>query len=176
MKRLAKRILTSVLAFSLAFTFSISSFAVDKSADSGTTIISHSDTWVTPQKHVAITVYDLGDGFTAKETTVDEYVLTRATGTKTQTKTYEVKDKSVIAAIVTVSGTFTYDGNDCIVVNASHSRTVYSGYTEDSWSTGQRDYHWFYGNAIVSALLVVTRDTDGKKFVGNVMVTCGKNG
>lgn len=176
MKRLAKRILTAVLALSLAFTFSITSFAVDESTDSGATVISHSETWVTPQKHVTVTVYDLGDGFTATETTVDEYALTRATGTKTQTKTYEVKDKSVVAATVTVSGTFSYDGKDCIVVSASHSRTVYSGYTEDSWSTNKRDSSWLYGDAMVNALLVITRNTDGKKFFGNVMVTCGKNG
>lgn len=176
MRRRAKQFLTAALALCLCFTFSITSLAVDESTDLDDTIISHSETWVTSQKHIAVTVYDLGDGVIATETTVDEYGLTRATGIKTQTKTYEIKDKSVLAATITVSGTFSYNGNDCTVDSASQSRTIYSGYSEDSWATGQRDYNWFFGDAIVSASLIITRDTDGKKFPGVVMVTCGVNG
>lgn len=65
MRRRAKQFLTAALALCLCFTFSITSLAVDESTDLDDTIISHSETWVTSQKHIAVTVYDLGDGVIA---------------------------------------------------------------------------------------------------------------
>lgn len=143
-------------------------------------VIAHSETWVTPNKRIEVTVYDLGDGVTCTETIIDDYGnnLQRASGTKTQTSTVEIKKSTEVIATITVSGTFSYDGKDVKVTDSSYSRSVKLGYTEDSWSTGQRDSNAWVDNAIVNAILIVKeRDNDsGKSYTGYAYVSCGKNG
>jgi hypothetical protein len=174
----SKAILATLLVMILTFVMPTAAFASETPDNTNGNIISHSETWVTPYKHAEVTVYDLGDGFTSTETITEEYesCLLRASGTKTKSSTVEIKNGSAVAATITVKGSFSYNGSNATVTSASHSRSVKSGYTEDSWSTNKRDSSTLYGDAMVSAMLTVKNNSSGKTYVGNAMVTCGKNG
>lgn len=141
-------------------------------------IISHSVNWVDPNKKVEITEYDLGDGFTATETVVNEYTvgLTRASGTKEQTSTYELKHSKEVVATVTAKGKFSYDGNEAIVVSSDCSRTVKSGYTETQWSTSSQNSSFWTGSARITAILMVEHNDTGRSITGVAEVTCSKDG
>ena len=114
MKRISKSLTALLMATVLSISAVPTALASNVSESETGQVVSHSEEWVSPNKRVEVTVYDLGDGFTATETITDEYVsgVQRASGTKTQTSTVEIKNKSVVAATITVSGTFSYDGSD----------------------------------------------------------------
>lgn len=162
------------MIFTLGMT--TAAFASEISSNTNGNIISHSETWVTPFKYVEVTVYDLGDGFTATEMVTDDISLLRASGTKSQKATTEIKNGSTVAATLTVSGTFSYDGKSAKITDYSSSRSVKSGYAEDSWSTTKRDSSFLYGDARVHSILTVKKNGSSKTYVAFVQVTCGKNG
>lgn len=174
----SKTILVTLLVMILTFVMPIAAFANETPNNTNGDIISRSETWVTPYKHAEITVYDLGDGFTSTETITEEYEsgLLRASGTKTKSSTVEIKNGSAVAATITIKGSFSYDGSSAIVTSASYSRSVKSGYTEDSWSTNKRDSSALYGDAMVNAMLIVKNNSSGKTYIGNAMITCSKDG
>mgnify|MGYP001861038112 CR=1 FL=1 len=178
MKYLKKSLYTTILLTSITFSMTTNIFANDIQpvVTNNQSIISHSETWVTPQKNIEVTVYDLGDGFTATETVTSEYKLEKASGIKKQTSTTEIKNKSEVAATITVFGEFSYDGKSARVIDCSYSKSIKSGYSEISWSTNKRDSSILYGDAIVNASLNVKNNSTGKSYVGLCMVTCGKNG
>ena len=142
-------------------------------------IISHNKTWVAPNKYVEVTVYDLDDGFTLTETITTEdagFNLLRASGTKTQSSTVEIKNGKILAATVTVKATFSYDGKTAIVTESSHSKSIKPGYSESSYSTLKRDMSLLYGDAMANTSLSVKNNSTGKVYAGIALVTCGKNG
>ena len=176
--KICKKMSAVILALVLSLSLCIPAFASDTSVSANQNIISHSEEWIAQNKRVEVTVYDLGNVFTATETITDEYVsgVQRASGTKTQTSTVEIKNKSVVAATITVSGTFSYDGSKAEVVKSSYSRTISSGYTEDQWATGERDSSLLMGDALVNAILIIKHDETGRTYTGTAQVTCSKNG
>lgn len=178
MKRISKSLTALLMATVLSISAVPTALASNVSESETGQVVSHSEEWVSPNKRVEVTVYDLGDGFTATETITDEYVsgVQRASGTKTQTSTVEIKNKSVVAATITVSGTFSYDGSKAEVVKSSYSRTISSGYTEDQWATGERDSSLLMGDALVNAILIIKHDETGRTYTGTAQVTCSKNG
>ena len=98
-------IFATLLVTILTFTMSTVAFASETPDNTNGNIISHDETWITPNKHVEVTVYDLDDGFTLTETITTEdtgFNLLRASGTKTQSSTVEIKNGSAIAATITV--------------------------------------------------------------------------
>ncbi|GLC79283.1 hypothetical protein [Lacrimispora brassicae] len=176
-KQLSKSILAILLVMVFTFVMATAAFASEALDNANGNIISHSETWVTPYKHVEVTVYDLGDGFTSTEIITDEYGtgLQRASGTKTQKSTVEIKNGSAVAATITVSGTFSYDGSSAKVTDYSHSKSVKSGYTETSWSTNKGG-SGLLSDAYVGASLTIKQTSTSKTYSGSAKVTCGKNG
>jgi hypothetical protein len=174
----SKAILATLLVMILTFVMPTAAFASETPDNSNGNIISHSETWVTPYKHVEVTVYDLGDEFTSTETITTERNgsgLLRSSGTLTQSSTVEIKNGSAVAATITVKGSFSYNGSKATVTSASHSRSVKSGYTEASWSTNKGDSSTL-SDAYVGASLTVKNNSSGKSYSGSAKVTCGKNG
>lgn len=138
-------------------------------------VIYHNEEWVTPFTCIDKTVYDLGDGFTSTVTTTDEYSRVKASGTKTQTQTIDIKNGTAVAASVTVSGSFSYTGSEAKVTSASQTRSVKSGYAEQSWDTKKSNSSTF-SSAYVSATLKVKNNSTGNTYSGTAKVTCGNNG
>lgn len=174
----SKAQLAALLVMALTFVMPTVAFASETPTDANENIIYHNETWVTPNKHIEVTVYDLGDGFTSTETITTEDVISkllRASGTKTQNSTIEIKNGSTVAATITVEGTFSYDGNKATVTSYSQSKSVKTGYTQTSWNT-QNSNSGLFSDAYVSASLTVKNDNTGKSYSGSAKVTCGKNG
>ncbi len=175
----SKTILVTLLVMILTFVMPTAAFASETSDNTNGNIISHSETWVTPYKHVEVTVYDLGDEFTSMETITTERngsaLLRSSSGTLTQSSTVEIKNGSAVAATITVKGSFSYNGSKATVTSASHSRSVKSGYTETSWSTNKGGSSTL-SDAYVGASLTVKNNSSGKSYSGSAKVTCGKNG
>lgn len=172
-KSLAAILLSAALMLGTATT----AFACEIPNDAYKNMISNSENWVTPYKHVEVSIFDLGDGFSSIETTIKEYEigLQRAAGSITQTKTVEIKNGKEVAATITVSGTFSYDGDSAKVTRSNHTRDVKSGYTETAWSTSESN-SGFLSDAVVQASLTVKHENSGKKFSETVKITCDKNG
>lgn len=177
MSRMKKRIIATVMVAIMSISLVPAAFAAAPREQKLERVISHSESWVEPNKKVEITEYDLGDGFTAIETVVDEYNvgLTRSSGTKTQEKTVEIKNGTSVAATITVSGTFTYDGKKAKVTSYSQSRTVKPGYTETSWGASKGN-SGLLNDAHVSAQLTVKQTSTSKSFSASATITCSKNG
>ena len=175
--KICKKMSAVILALVLSLSLCIPAFASDTSVSANQNIISHSEEWIAQNKRMEVTVYDLGDGFTATETITDEYVsgAQRASGTKTQTSTVEVKNGSDVAATITVSGTFSYDGSKATVIDYSHSKSIRTGYEETGWGTAKGN-SGFLRDAYVSAELTVKQLSTSKSFSGTAKVTCSKNG
>lgn len=171
--------LATLLVMVLTFIMPTMAFASEAPDNADDNIIYHNETWVAPNKHIEVTVYDLGDGYTSTETITTEDVtsgLLRASGTKTQSSTVEIKNGKTIAATVTVSATFSYDGKTAIVVDSSHSKSIKTGYSEKSYSELARDMSLLYGDAMANTSLSVKDDSTGKAYAGLAVVYCGKNG
>lgn len=177
MKRISKSLTALLMATVLSISAVPTALASNVSESETGQVVSHSEEWVSPNKRVEVTVYDLGDGFTATETITDEYVsgAQRASGTKTQTSTVEVKNGSDVAATITVSGTFSYDGSKATVIDYSHSKSIRTGYEETGWGTAKGN-SGFLRDAYVSAELTVKQLSTSKSFSGTAKVTCSKNG
>lgn len=171
------RILAAVLVVIMSLCLAPAAFAAETQEQGTESIISHSVNWVEPNKRIEITEYDLGDGFTATETVVDEYTvgLMRNSGTKTQTKTVEIKNGTSVAATITVSGTFSYDGKDAKVTSYSHDKDIKAGYTETGSGTSKGN-SGLLNDAYVSAQLTVKQTSTSKSFSATAKVTCSKNG
>ena len=177
MKYLKKSLYTTILLTGITFNMTTNIFANDVQpvVTNNQSIISHSETWVTPQKNIEVTVYDLGDGFTATETVTSEYKLEKASGIKKQTSTTEIKNKSEVAATITVFGEFSYDGKSAKVISYNHSRAIMPGHTEISWNTSKGD-SGFLSDAYVKASITVRQTSTSKTFSDSAKVTCDKNG
>lgn len=178
MKLSTKAVLAALLVMILTFVMPTMAFASETPDNTNGNIISHSETWITPYKHVEVTVYDLGDEFTSTETITTEHNGSgplRSSGTLTQSSTVEIKNGSAVAATITVKGSFSYNGSQATVTSANHSRSVKSGYTETSWSTNKGN-SGILSDAYVGASLTVKNNSSGKSYSGSAKVTCGKNG
>ncbi|OUN12026.1 hypothetical protein [Flavonifractor sp. An9] len=177
MGRMKKRMIATAMVAIMSISLVPAAFAADPQEQKLESVISHSERWVDSNKKVEITEYDLGDGFTAIETVLDEYNvgLTRNSGTKTQEKTVEIKNGTSVAATITVSGTFTYDGKKATVTSYSHSRTVKPGYTETGWGASKGN-SGLLNDAYVSAKLTVKQTSTSKSFSKTAEITCSKNG
>ena len=172
-----KRIFATVLVVIMSLSLVPAAFAVEPQEQGTEEIISHSVNWVEPNKRIEITEYDLGDGFTATETVIDEYSvgLMRNSGTKKQTKTVDVKNGSSVAATITVSGTFSYDGKKATVTSYSHDKDIKAGYVETGWGASKGN-SGLLNDAYVSAQLTVKQTSTSKSFSATAKVTCSKNG
>ncbi|OUN12024.1 hypothetical protein B5G40_04960 [Flavonifractor sp. An9] len=178
MRNMRKAVAAAILVFAMSLTLVPAAFALEPQEQKKEIVTSHSENWMGPNKWVEITEYDLGDGFTAIKTVVDEYSvgLERASGTKEQTSTYELKHKKELVATVTARGKFSYDGKTAKVVSSSYSRSIEPGYTETQWSTSKQDSSLLTGYARVTAILMVENDDTGRSFTGVAEVTCSKDG
>ena len=157
MRNMRKAVAAAILVFAMSLTLVPAAFALEPQEQKKEIVTSHSENWMGPNKWVEITEYDLGDGFTAIKTVVDEYSvgLERASGTK---------------------GKFSYDGKTAKVVSSSYSRSIEPGYTETQWSTSKQDSSLLTGYARVTAILMVENDDTGRSFTGVAEVTCSKDG
>lgn len=178
MKNISKKLVSKAISVLLITVFTLSmttaAFANEGSENMQGKVLSYSERWE-PYGHIEVTVYDLGDGFTSTETRTDEFPLQRISGVKSQKLTVEIKNGSSVAGSVTVSGTFSYDGKSATVTSANCSRTVKSGYTETSWSSGKGNAGLLW-DARVEASLTVREKSTSKTYSGSAKVTCSKNG
>ena len=175
-KRFESIALAIIIAVSFSFGLSSVAFASDYEPEDVQEIIYYAEEWVTPQTFVITTMYNLCDGFVATETITTSYeTISRASGTLTQTSTVEIKNGTSVAATITVTGRFAYDGSSATVLSASHSRSVNAGYTETSWGTGSGNSGFLHG-AYVTATLGIKQNSTGKSFSETAKVTCSKNG
>ncbi|MDY5415072.1 hypothetical protein [Anaerotignum sp.] len=173
-------IISSILVISaLTCGSKATAYASERNDGMNGKVISYSIQHISPTKQVEVTVYDLGDGYTATETTVteDTNMMSRASasGDKTQNKDVELKNGKETAATIKVSAVFSYDGSRAAVKEYNQSKTIRSGYTETAWNTDKGDSTAFK-DAFVSAKLTVKNDKTGKSVSGSAKVTCSKNG
>lgn len=182
MRNMRKAVVAVILVLAMSLTLVPAAFAAEPQEQKKEIVTSHSENWIEPNKRLEITEYDLGDGYTAIKTVVDDYSvgLTRAFGTKSGTReessTYEIKYKGHLVATVTAQGKFSYDGQTAKVVSSSYSKSIQPGYTETQWATSKKDSSLLTGSARVTAILTVESDDTGKSFTGVAEVTCSKDG
>ena len=151
-KSTSVKVISSILVISALTCGSMATaYASEQNDGMNGKVISHSVQHISPTKQVEVTVYDLGDGYTATETNITE-----STNMK-------------------VSGTFAYDGSKAVVKDYSQSKGIRSGYSETAWNT-DRGNSGAFKDAFVSAKLTVKNNKTGKSVSGSAKVTCGKNG
>lgn len=179
-KSTSLKVISSILVISALTCGSMATaYASEQNDGMNGKVISHSVQHISPTKQVKVTVYDLGDGYTATETNITEStnMMSRASasGEKTQNKKVELKNGDETAATIKVSGTFAYDGSKAVVKEYDQSKSIRSGYSETAWNTDKGNSGAFK-DAFVSANLTVKNNKTGKSVSGSAKVTCGKNG
>lgn len=87
-----------------------------------------------------------------------------------------MKNGNFLAATCTVKATFSYNSSTATISSSTHSKSIKTGYSEDAYSTLNRDMSFLYGDAIANTYLSVRNNSTGKAYLGIAMVSCGKNG
>ncbi len=154
MKKFILRILGAILAFSMVLVplgVSAANIATVNNVSHNTILLSDG-TCI----EVTLTIYSAYSG-----------MGTRATNTRSATKTYDARDNVVLKWSYSVHGSFTYNASSSTCTSSSSSRACYDGWScskdvaGKSGNTATADGTFNYGLASQNVALRLTCDKDG---------------